>query len=92
VSLALRQKTKHVDMISYKIRKECQNQSPKEMLQPQYCGTTDPKLVLIVAVNISELIYAYIIGENVAQQHILHLCLFIYYVPCEFEQEKSACL
>lgn len=43
--MVLGQKTKHMDMISYKIRKECQNQSHKEMLHPQYCGIGDHKLV-----------------------------------------------
>ena len=80
-----------MDMISYKIRKECQNQSPKEMLHPQYCGISDPTLVITCGSEHFR-IHTYIIGENVAQQHIVILCLFVYYVPCELEQEKSACL
>lgn len=80
-----------MDMISYKIRKERQNQSPKEMVHPQYCGIGDHKLAINCGGEHLR-IHTYIIGENVVQQHILILCLFIHYVPCELEQEKSACL
>jgi len=60
------------------------------MLHPRYCGISDPKLVITCGsehFRIHTYIHTYIIGENVAQEHIVNL-----YVPCELEQEKSACL
>ena len=49
------------------------------MLQPQYCGKGDPKLVINCSSEHLR-IDTDKIGKNVAQQHILLLCLHIMYL------------